>query len=711
MARKRKSDPDETLGRVIRSYYEEAMDAISSRHTVWDDARKRLDPVYTDPSKVQVKPKVKVPYVWRTVRTQMSQIVQSIRANGQWIIARSTTPDHGDAGQVVTQLLENQFRWKGSTTRDSNEWSIFTGAQMGLTYGNQWWLLQPEEHEDGFYVKWKALDPFDVFPDWKAHRWYILRRYIPVWQVQDIAATLSAPVVDEETGEPLLDDRGRPILRDGGRAQRAFEALVKDIRENGPRARWDSKYYNHENDRQSTLGRVSSDDLGDSAANVDTEVDPMNARVTLLEWHETARNGMIAKILPCFGSDGGDLVLQKEKNAYGCCTIVEWNPYAVDEEAFGYGIPEIVSAMDDVLSYSFREQARLIGRVSSPPILFRKTLRLREQFLRSPSNVAQPVDDPQTDVRYMDPPSNPMLASVLQNLAKMAADMGSGESDIRRGEPMGAGSATEASIAERAGSINDQLLFSSFAMAMEQGAFVMLQILKVHLTEEMAIPQLGRDTDQFLMLKPEYLRGTFEVQFGGAPLGATPLLRQAQLRQIWTTYGPSGALDPTEFARADLEMIGRRDADRFLIQKQGPPPVSPRHEHVALLQWGQKPIVSLKDDHARHYAEHAQELALWAQQFGPNDPRVQTLQAHVQATVAVLQMMMSQQGMVPQAGQGGARPFQPEQAGMPGQPRAFNAATAGIHAERQAPNIGAAPQPAVAPNRQPGAVIGGGGSR
>lgn len=710
-----RTNKDEALAALIDARFVSAADAMEPRHRAWTKARRRYEPGYVDRQKVRRPPYVGVGYTFNTVNQKTAELTNATEANGIRLYARSATPEHGNVGEVVTQALEKQFRWSSSDNNHDNDEVLERDARNGNLYGNSYVFCRWYEDEDDWCVRFDLLDPFDVYKDWKNGQWYIVRRWISMAELQDLVeGNLSAPKneiigVDPETGEEILDTSPR----DGGKARKAFKKLLKQVKAGQRRDSGYRSSYGHRNERQSMLDRVSDDDFA-GHDEADTKDDPFNVRVELLHYYETHKRGICAIVVPGFGGGAAPLVLQSEQNPYKVCPIAEFMPFPVDDEEFGYGYGEIIGAMQDVLDYMLRAQIRLIGKKADAPLVHRRSARIKRDFLASPTGKAVEVDDVGSAMAYLEPSGDQGLYAFAIQLVKQVTDMATGMSEAKRGNAGGADSATEAAIAEAAGSILDRQLFKRWRKHVEKIGQITLAILKEHITEPKAIAYLGRDADQFLKLRPEYLQGTFEVEFGGSVMGMNPQQEISALINFGQAFGASGVVDMGGLARMVAQRIGIRNPDDVLTAKEGRPKVSAKHENNALFIFGQEIEVHPQDDDQNHLLGHVKEMQR-VQMEVPTHPGLPAMREHVQMHMISMQqkqMAMQQQGPAA-AGPGGPGPMDQSQVGGPGQPRTLAPGVAGLNDQRNQPNVdanGGAPG-GVVPNRMVGQMALGGPQR
>lgn len=694
--------------KVIRGYFIDASEAAHSRLDARRNAYRRTDPSYV-PENIP-HPRVKTPYLFAVKNTKLSWLIRAIKANGKWVNIQPQTFEYQEAAHAVESLVNAQFRNRPLR----NEAAIISGLDQGFKYGDHYWLLK--WHDDGaghWGVQWKNLNANDVFPDPWEQRHYLLRRFITVGELANEARVLSAPLTQKivdpitgvETEQPVTDERGNPVYRDGGVAKKALDSVLKTIEEGTVFQRYGWMWTQHKNTFPSEFGRYDgTDDMpGGKTSNVTAEMDPFNARVTILEYHETAPNGVVAKIIPDGISGHEDLFLQEPTpNPYGKCQIVRWSPYPVDDEAFGYSLSEIVGGLAELRDFSLRASARRVQRIVDTPIKHRRRAKIAPMYLRSQSNVAIPVDE-MDDIEYMDPPNGADLHHITDVIAKGTMDEGLGESEMRRGAVGGASSATEASIAEQAGSTGDYLVATRAFMCIEDAAELMVSILRVHITEDTAVPFLGERTAKLVTLKSDYLKHNYWISVGGSVLGGNPSLRLTNLLSLYGQTKDTMQWDTRTLIQHGIREIGYH-ADEFLAVKQGPAPLPPEIEH-SMLRAKQGMRVSPQDDDMAHLRAHGAERLLVEAGAAALDPMdYQTLLRHIAEHMTSMQMKMMMQAQQAMGGgqqppQQGAQPFMPHEAGMPGQPATYNARTADVNAQRQAPNEGAAPQPQAAPGR------------
>lgn len=713
MAPRRANTKDELLfADTIVDKYVSAADARSSREKVWDDARKRFDPQWTDPTVVKKKPKVKGGYVFRNVQTKVSNLLTSAEANGRWVVARSTTPEDGAVGEIVTMYLERQFRRSSSSVGNNNEEAVERMARTGILYGNSYVHVSWFEEEDDWGCRIKNIDPFDVFPDWRDDRWYILRRWVTLRDLMEIASEVSAPSgdvigTDPETGEEIIDMEPS----DGGRAIRVAKQIEREIKSGARNNNIDRDYYSQTaNQRQHNVGRVPDSDDGTDPY-IDPSDDPYNARVLILEYFETKRDGAIARIIPGLGGTP-HLIFQMERNPYGVCPIVPFTPVPVDNEVYGYGEAEIVGHLAECMDSFLRASMRTIARVGDPTLLIQSGIRLRRETANSPSGKYVEVPSVTESMRYMDVTVDPSLMALGSSLAKQWADLATGESEQRRGNTGGSSSATEVAVAESASQTNDRLVHRRFRRSVEQIGRVMLEISKVRMRRETAIPYLGRDADEFLLLKPPYLKGSFEVTFGGSSRGVNPRQEVAELLNVAQTFGPTGTVDLNATLYAVLLKMGHSNPSQFMVNKVQRPKQRPESENIAVFDHGQEIVVHPEDDDMRHLKSHAR--AVDAEKAMPpgelNIPAIMEMEEHMR-----LHVVSYQQKMAPMAG-AGAPPMGGAN-GMPstgpGEQQVVTDAGQNAAADRQNPNqqaAGMAPG-GVVPNRRVGQIAYGGPQR
>jgi hypothetical protein len=699
---------DQNLARMVVGRYHSAAWARKAREKVWWDARKRYDPSRVDKTKVKSEPFIKTPYVFRVTNNGVSEYIAAARSNGQFAVARSTTPEHGATGEIVTNVLQRQFMWQGPDVHKSNPRNLKLFAQSGELYGNGFAHVSWFDHPTDWGCRVRNIDPMDVFPDWKEYRWVTIRRRVTVAELGDIARVLSGPKntvlgIDEETGEPILDTEPR----DGGRALRAFKRVEREAKK-GHRNYHDNFSGIHDEplDKPIDLGRVDDNYETEDEGSVE---DVSLVRVEVLEYHETRADGIVAKVIPGFGDGGEDLVFEKGVNAYGVCTIVPFTPNPIDNEIWGYGVSEIVGANEEVMSHGTRAGVRLINKTVDAPLLYRRNLRLRPSFLARPAGQAQEVDDITTALGYMptgvDNGAYPFLVQWMRD----NADLGTGSSESQRGQASGAKSATGDAIAEKGGQTNTSLKMDEWARSLAQVARVMLEMLKVHITTEKAIPLAGRNADRLVALKPEYLKGTFEVTFGGSLTGMN---RQEEITGIVNylqTLAPTGIANVPYLARELARKLGAADPDQWVVAGANEPKVSANSENSMVFEFGMEPEVHPEDDDIQHMVSH-QKFAQRIAAENPSHPGIAIMAEHFaghQTALAAKQQQMAMAG-----GIGGGSPQALTAPNAAGQMQGGeNGQSANVDAMRQQPNIaaaGQAPGGATVPNRPVGGLALGG---
>jgi hypothetical protein len=691
---------DAALADLVTARYRAAAEQRIPRVDAWDRSYDNHDPAYINKTKVKSPPYVKFPYLHRVTTQQTALLMEANDANGRWLHALPTTQGTREGAEAVTEFLEVQYRQKAADFHLNNRTALKRAATMGLKYGNSFVLCQWERHPAWWGVRLVALDPYDVYLDASHGRFYIVRRVVTLAQLRDLAQGISAPLYedgqDPDTGEPVQIELPP---RDGGRALGAVRKVEREIRAgNAPTYVYDALSDAHGNSRRYTRNRVQ----GDGIELVDTYVaaadDPFNAPICVLEYYEAHGEGLIAKVIPAF--DGGEsLVFQSEQNPYGACPIAPFTPYPVDNEYYGLGNGEIVGPLSEVMDWALRGELAMIGATAWAPLLYKRSANLRKQYLKSIYGLAIQVGDA-SDLQWMQPPSSTGVHTLAHNVTQKAADFGTGESDVRRGDVGQSRSATASAIAETAGNTTDRNIYSQWRDTQEQIGYICLALAKVHVARTELIPILGRHTERFYKLKPEFLEGNWEVQFGGNPLGANTTQQIAATLNILQAGAPSGELDVREVLREVIMLTGKRDPDRFLLRKDPPPPLSVEDEHTALLRFGQMPQVSPQDNHLEHWEGHGQLL----QQMPPNDPRAAALLLHTRVHGQLLQQQMAPQG---QQGGGGPQALQPGQVGAPGQPATMQPSTIGVDQVRNGSNVAAGGQAPGPTGSVPGRAIGG----
>jgi len=700
MPRRSQKKRDKALADLVTARYRASAEQRIPRVEAWDKSYDNHDPAYIDKTKVKSAPYVKFPYLHRVTLQQAALLMEANDANGRWNHALPTTSGTRESAEAVTEFLEVQYRQKSPDFFLNNRAVAKRVARMGLKYGNSYYLAQWERHPSWWGVRWVSLDPYDVYLDAAHGRFYIVRRVITLGQLSDLALGLSAPLIgqDPDTGEDI-----EVPPRDGGRALKAVRKVEREIKAgNGGAYVYDANWDGHGNSRRFTRNRVQGDGTELEDAYVSNADDPFNAPITVLEYYETPGEGLIAKVIPGF-DNGENLVFQAEQNPYGACPIVPFVPHPVDNEYYGLGNGETAGPLAEVMDWALRGELAMIGATAWAPLLYKRRANLRKQYLKSIYGLAIEVQD-KDDLGWMQPPSSTGVHTLAQNVAQQAADFGTGESDVRRGDVGSSRSATASAIAETAGNVTDRDIYSQWRDTQEQLGHVCLAIAKVHVARTELIPILGRHTERFYKLKPEFLEGQWEVQFGGNPLGANTTQQISATLNILQAGAQSGELDTRELLREVILLTGKRDPDRFLARKDPPPPMPPQDEHSALLRFGQMPIISPQDNHLEHWQAHGQLL----QQMPQTHPQYSGLMFHAQMHGQLLQQQMAPQGPGAQ-GAGGPQALQPGQVGAAGQPATMQPSTADINQTRNGSNVaagGQAPGPTGSvPNRQLGGVV------
>lgn len=697
---------NELADRVIDYWYEQDR-MRRPRVTAWNHSYKAHDPQYIDRTKVTRAPFVKMPYLHRVTGTQVTILLEATDANGLWLDAQPMTrgDDLRERHEAVTQFLENTKRHKGADLNSNNEDAIDRLASFGGKYGNAY--LQPQwvERPDYTGLEFHTLSPYDVWPDARWGRFYLVERTLALSQLRDLAKGISAPntttEVDPSTGETL--EMELPP-RDGGRALRVFRRLERMIREGRVQSSLARRFYddNSDQDRRFDIGRIEGEPKHEYDRYIDWSKDPFNAPVRILEFHETHAQGIVARVIPGFSNDGQNLVLQAEPNPYGACSIVPYTPHRVDNEYYGLGNGEICGLLVEGLDYNFRASLAAIAAQGWPPVLKTRGATLKRNFNQALYGLTIDVRQP-TDLQYMQPSIGPAFHQIGQQIIQSAMDFATGDNEMRRGNGGTSNSATAASIAESFSSITDKQVFRQWKRSMEQVGHVAIAMARIHMTRSRMLPVLGRQTMSFMEIRPEFLEGPFQVRFGGNPRGSNSVQQISQISNMAQTFGVSGVADLREMLREVDRLGGSFNPDRFLAQRDTSPPMPAEAEHEMLFLNGAIGPPSPRDDHFDHLQKHAPLLQSMQQRLPLEDPRIARLLLHMQAH----QQLAAPQGA---AQGGGVSPFRPEQAGQPGQPASFQPAVAGINEARQASNgaaAGGAPGPGGVPNRMAASAGGG----
>ena len=715
MSRPTQDKVDRELADLVENRYLASAMQRQPRVDEWDKAYDNVNPSFIDRQAVRRPPYVKFPYLWRVASQQRTILLDAMDANGVWVMAQGLTPENQKHGEVVTQFLENNYRAKSSDIHINNRAALKRVAWMGLLYGNSYVMAEWERRADWWGVRYHSLDPYDVYMDGTHGRFYIIRRVVTLNQLGVLASTLSAPEIRTDNVDGKLVETVVKESRDDNRALKAFRKVQKDIKAGQEPVGYlyDPGNFAHGNSRRHRNNRIDGVDDDRTDGHVSAKDDPFNAPIAILEYYETDSDGMVAKVIPAFGKSGESLVLQRQKNPHGCCPIIPFTPHPIDNEYYGFGLGEIVGKLADAMDYNLRGMLSIIGAHAWAPIFVTRSSQLRRHFFRSVYGKSFEVPTMNDIPQFMQPPPTGGMHQIGQEVAKQAANFATGESDQRQGQPAkGVGTATEAAILETAGNITDREVFSQWKDTIEQVGKATLMIARVHMTRTESIPLLGRNSQHFWELNPQFMSGQWAVTFGGNPRGAGTQQMIAQDLNIAQSFAQSGELNIRESLRSVLMLTGRRDVNRFLMRPDPPPPVSPAQEHTDLFEAGRAPEISPGENMEQHLREHATTLNEWVQTLGPQDHRVVTLHQHAQLTE---QAFMAQFAAQAQGQNGGGTPslFNPAQAGQPGQPASAQGAFDGLDAQRQTSNDqagGGAPGGTV-PGRSVGSVLGNGGAR
>lgn len=646
------------------------------------------------------RPHIKTGKLRQDVRTKLSWLMRNTQANGRWVHAHPLNPQYEKSAEAIEIKLNNEF----ADPALDNEMQLMIGAYNALSYGDNTWICR--WHEDGPIrgCKAESISNKDVFPDWMEHRWVIIRRVLTFDQLITEAERIEQvrTETDPDTGEEVTVSLG------DGTALRAVKIIKKAIDEDHIFERWgmlesDDKHkdaVDHNRTAGSSLTRHS--DRGD----VKPSEDPRNALITVLEYHEMAYGGSVAMIIP----DNPDLdsanerhlvFMPEQPHPYGMPMVVRWIPNWVDNEFWGFGIPEIGGDMADIEDIVTRALVKNAFRLGDITRVYNRDARINSSYLKKGSGVNIPVSDTVNDIRYLEPPRTDLHLIVAQLMSR-GKDAKIGESEQRRGGTGGSNTATEAAIAEQGAQTDDLIIAKTFGMQVIQKiGNCFLHILRVEADEDVMLPDLGRMTPHFTKLLASDFEVDYFVKFAGMLWGGNPAIRQAGLRGAFQAYGATGAANPVAFLKADLRELGFADSDDFINPPQGPEPIDPELENK-MVRGAQQIQVSPQDDDRAHMVVHGEDLQRM-QEDGTDPVIAQDLQRHL------LQHIQSQSMKQQNIGGGGGgqpqgpQPFQPAQAGQPGQPSTFNGRTADVHEQRQRPQTGLAPRPGAAPGR-PGVV-------
>ena len=711
MARLAQSAKDRDLANLIRARYVSAAEARIPRVKAWDESYDRHDPNYIDETKIKKGvAKVKFPYCYRVTEQQTTLLMEATDAAARWVETQPTTPGFEDHAEGVSNWLDFQYRYKGADYFANNRTQHKRWAYMGGAYGNSYLYAQWDDRKGN--VEWRNIDTYDVFLEPRNSKWIIVRRVVSLAELGRLAESISAPGeierTDPETGETEVV---AVPPRDGGRALKGFRRIKRDVEDGRRDSGWllhrDS--YGTSQDRR-FKHRVSGDGerhSDDSMA--DTQLDPFNAMIVLLEYYECSDDGLIVRMVPNF--DGDSVIMQAEQNPYECVPIVPFVPHPVDNEVYGRGTGEIVGKLADAMDYNLRASLSMIGAAGWPALLIRRSSQLRKKRIASLYGAILDTQDPQNDAAYLQMQLPGSIHQLGQQVAQQAADFGTGESDVRRGNVGSARSATAAAIAETSGNTTDRNIFSQWRDSNEQLAKVCLAIAKVHAKRSQIIPILGRHDGSFMEITSDAFEAQWAVTFGGNPRGTNATQQITTHLNIAQALAPLGTVNAAEVTREVYRLAGHSNPDRFVSLQSKVPVIPPDEEFRRLAEFGQRPVLAPDENVAEHEQAHREQLFGLAQTAGPGDPIYNALYAHWTATMQVLQQ---QQAAVAAPG-GGSSGFDPSQVGQQGQPLTFQGATADIDGARNGSNVaaaGQAPGPTGAvPGRSVGGIVSSGGPR
>ena len=633
----------ERVARVVHGRWLSSAYDRSPREDQWELDYKRADPTWLDITRIKTPPFVKVPLTFRQIRQKHGWLWRTVRTDASWRTFYDTTPENREAGRLMTRLTQHNLNRKHFDLRRSNETILYRGLGMALKFGINYFSARWEEHGDQWGVRLLNLPAEDVYPDWTEGRWFIVRRYVTVAEMGDLAVALAQAA----TVLPMVDGKGREVSSAPQIILDNWQHLYDEVKlGNKSRSRYAHWWSVDSKRHQRNVGRISSDDTYGDDMFVSAEDDPLLARVPLLEYHERRADGLVVKLVPSFGVDGRDLIFQSSTSPYGMCQVIPFIPYAIDEEEWGHSIPYIIGQQEESAGYSYRAQLRYIARVADPAILYRSHVKFRRQYQSMLSNVPIEVQNVDNDIKFMDPPSNPTFHAMGMQMIRENVDFTMAEGPSRRGQASGEKTATAAQQMWEGASVDDQLMAFCGISALGHLMKLQAEIFQVHLTEPKAIQVLGSSGPEILKLSPEYLTGNFEVYQVSPVIGQSPQVRQQALATAFQTFAPTGLVDVQRIAE-EFFSLGGFNPDEFLRAGGQRTPMKPDQEHMQILEFAQAPVPSMREDFMFHLGEHMVMRNEWVRLLGEGAPPLLQLDEHIQVT---MQMMQAMQQSGPQVG-------------------------------------------------------------
>lgn len=602
---------------------------------------RRSDPQYVNEQNVKSPPRVKYPYLWQANRKKVGWLWQQLGLDPSWRTVTPAAREYRDKGPLLTRVLEQNLALPHHDMKKANDVVLLRYLNMGLKYGLSYITARWEEDPEWWGVRHEHVRWEDVYFDWKAARWQVVRSYTPVHSVlEQVMALVDIPVIDPDSKEEV------PNAADliAGNA----EHLLREV-EKGTTSmhRYDHWYSVDANRHQRDIGRVSDDDEYGDTFWVDPGDDPLNMRVPVLEYHERRRHGFVIKVIPAFGANGEDLLLACHPSPYRFNQLIPFVPFWVDDEEQGNSLSYTVGHLDEVLSFSLRKQLRFFARWADPAVLYRSGVRIRRQDQEILSNRTIEVED-KDDITVLDAPSAAGMHQMAMMLTRTVMDEGIAESQQRRGQ-VDEGTATGQRIAQQNSTIDDGLIALCAKHSLRQLSYLTLEIMRNHLTTEKSVAMHGLEGGLEIMeLKPEYLQTSHVIQLQPQLVAASPEEKAAAVLSAFERFGPA-VMDPTksymEYARL-LDIRG----DALLAQMQTVKPKDPKIEHHAMMFLNQGVVPSPRENVQEHLMKHYAFESEIQRSLPPEHPAHKLIREHIMLTEQMLQMQQQAMG----GGGGGA---------------------------------------------------------
>ncbi len=640
LAKHRLNIPAESFSRIARVVKGRWLEAAFSRNAQEDQRvidYRRADPQFVNRQNVQQDPAVKFAYTWQALRKKRGWLLEQLRQDVSWRTAVGADRLSADYGPAVSRWLERNLSLPDFDVSRGNDVAIERGLDMGMKYGVNWFLASWDNDPEWWGVRYENVRWEDVYCDWKANRWRVVRTFEPVWKVIERAKSwVELPVIDPDTGREIAN--GPDLIASNARY------LVEEV-EKGTASlhRYDQWYSVDANRHQRDSGKVTDDDEFHDSYWVSPGDDPLNMRVPVLTCIELRKHGHCVVMVPSYGGVGGDLLFACSPAPYRYSQLVPFVPYPVDDEVYGLSLPYIIGHLDETMSWALRAQLRFFARWSDPAVLFRSGTKLGRRDLEVLSNRRIEVEE-MDDVKPMDAPAaNAGMHQMALMLTRGIADENAAESPQRRGQVQ-QGTATAVSDASQNAQVDDGLVAWSAKQSLRQLMRVSVELLRVHMTGEKAIAVAGLDGGtEIINLKPQFVRGAYDIVIKGDLVSPDSAVSSAQLLDAFTRWGPM-FLNPErtflEFAR----LSGRPEWENLLNNRLAAKPKQPRDEHIDMLVYGRAVTPSPRENPMQHLIEHRQLQMEVARKLPPEHPVHALIGEHIMLTTQMLSMMQASIG-------------------------------------------------------------------